>query len=138
MYRLSLGAALLVFGVLQGLTNLGFLLLALGDQSLPGMMVVVGLENLCGGMGTCAHVALMMALCDRRYTATQYALLTALASLGRVLLGPLAGELVAWAGWAVFFAVSCGLALPALGLLVRLKAGIDRDISPLGAPQAGG
>lgn len=136
MYRYSLGKALLVFGIVQGLTNLGFLVLALGDKSLPGMMVVVGLENLCGGMGTCAHVALMMALCDRRYTATQYALLTALASLGRVLLGPLAGELVAWAGWAPFFAASCGLALPGLALLVWLKPAIDREFNSPAAPQA--
>lgn len=126
MYRLSLGRALLVFGALQALTNLGFLALALGEKSLPGMMLVVGLENLCGGMGTCAHVALMMALCDRRYTATQFALLTALASLGRVLLGPLAGDMVTWAGWPAFFAASCLMALPALILLLRLGATIDR------------
>lgn len=134
MYRLSLGAALLVFGGLQALTNLGFLALALGEKSLTGMMVVVGLENLCGGMGTCAHVALMMALCDRRYTATQFALLTALASLGRVLLGPVAGDAVTLFGWPVFFALSCGLALPALALLLGLKSAIDRG----DGQQAGG
>ena len=117
MMRLRLSQALLWFGLLQLLTNAGFLALAVLPKSLPSMMLAVGLENFCGAMGTCAHVALLMALCDARHTATQFALLTALASVGRVLLGPLAGA-VAEAGWLPFFGLSCVLALPAL-LLVR-------------------
>ena len=62
---------------------------AAGDSS---MAVVVGLENLCGGMGTAAFVAFLMALCRVRYSATQYALLSALAAVGRTYLaGPLSG-----------------------------------------------
>jgi PAT family beta-lactamase induction signal transducer AmpG len=124
MLRMSLWRALMVFGALQALTNIGFLVLALGSKSLTGMMLVVMLENFCGGMGTCAHVALIMALCDARYTATQFALLSALASVGRVVLGPIAGLVAGW-GWPVFFAVSCGLALPALLLLWSIRPTVE-------------
>jgi PAT family beta-lactamase induction signal transducer AmpG len=119
MLRLGLWWALLVFGLLQLLTNAGFLALALLGKSLYGLFVVVGLENFCGGMGTCAHVALLIALCDTRYTATQFAALSALASLGRVLLGPAAAA-VAAQGWPLYFAVSCAVALPGLALVALL------------------
>jgi len=132
MLRISLWRALMVFGALQALTNLGFLVLALGSKSLTGMMLVVMLENFCGGMGTCAHVALIMALCDARYTATQFALLSALASVGRVVLGPIAGLVAGW-GWPVFFAVSCGLALPALLLLWTIRPAVEGAL-PEGQP----
>ena len=132
MYRLGLWQALLGFGLLQALTNVGFLLLAVGGKSLVGLVLVVVLENLSGGMGTCAHVALIMALCERRYTATQFAALTAFASAGRVLLGPLAGW-VAEAGWVTYFGFSCLLAVPALVLLLRLRAviaALDQPAEP--------
>lgn len=120
MARLGLWRSLLVFGVLQMVTNAGFLLLALAGKSLPGLMAVVALENFCGGMGTCAHVALLIALCDARYTATQYAALSALAGLGSVVLGPLAAA-VAASGWVLYFAVSLLVALPGLWLVWALR-----------------
>ncbi len=92
MAKLRLYKSLLLFGILQALTNLGFMALALAGKSYPLMIAVVAAENLCGGMGTAAFVALLMALCDRRFSATQYALLSALAALGRVYVGPAAGE----------------------------------------------
>lgn len=120
MTRLGLWRSLLVFGVLQMVTNVGFLVLALVGKNLLGLMTVVALENFCGGMGTCAHVALLIAMCDTRYTATQYAALSALAGLGGVLLGPLAAE-VALAGWGVYFSVSIVAALPGLALVLALR-----------------
>lgn len=120
MMRLGLWRSLLWFGVLQMLTNAGFLGLALLGKSLVGLMGVVALENFCGGMGTCAHVALLMALCDARYTATQYAALSALAGLGGVVLGPLAAA-VAAQGWVTYFAVSCAVALPGLAMVLHLR-----------------
>jgi PAT family beta-lactamase induction signal transducer AmpG len=89
------------------------------------MITVVGLENLCGGMGTAAYVALLMALCDRRFSATQYALLSALSAVGRVYVGPVAGYLVAGFGWQLFFLFSFVIALPGLAILVWLRARID-------------
>ena len=95
MAKLRLYRSLLLFGILQALTNLGFMALALAGKSYPLMIAVVAAENLCGGMGTAAFVALLMALCDRRFSATQYALLSALAAFGRVYVGPAAGSMVA-------------------------------------------
>jgi len=131
MFRWGLYRSLLVFAVLQALTNFGFMLLAIGGKSYAMMITVVGLENLSGGMGTAALVALLIAICDRRYTATQFALLTGAASLGRVLSGPPAGYFVNDYGWAIFFCATVIIALPSIMLLRRLKATIDGLDSPI-------
>ncbi len=123
--RLGLFRSLLWFGLLQAVTNLGFWLLALHGKSTLGMAAVVVAENLAGGMGTAAFIALLMALCDHHYSATQYALLSALASLGRILAGPPAGELVAVTGWGWFFLLSFLVALPGLWLLLRLRRPVE-------------
>ena len=125
MAKMRLYHALLVFGILQAITNLGFMLLAASGKSYALMVTVIGLENLCGGMGTAAYVALLMALCDRRFSATQYALLSALSAVGRVYVGPGAGYLVAGFGWTQFFFFTFLIALPGLALLMWLRARID-------------
>jgi PAT family beta-lactamase induction signal transducer AmpG len=125
MAKMRLYRALLLFGVLQAVTNLGFLLLSTAGKSYPLMVAVIGLENLCGGMGTAAYVALLMALCDRRFSATQYALLSALSAVGRVYVGPAAGYLVSALGWTQFFFFSFLIALPGLALLAWLRARIE-------------
>ena len=125
MVRLGLYQALMLFAWLQAFTNLGFALLAVMGKSYLAMVAVVGLENLAGGMGTAAYLALLMAICDRRYTATQFALLSAVASLGRVFAGPPAGYLVDYAGWPMFFVVTFVLALPAIVILKRRQALLD-------------
>jgi PAT family beta-lactamase induction signal transducer AmpG len=99
------------------------------------MIAAVGLENFAGGMGTAAFVALLMALCDHRFTATQYALLSALASFGRVYVGPAAGYATdpRYLGldWATFFFLSFMVALPGLVLLYWKRATIKAlDRSP--------
>ncbi len=149
MLRLGLWRALMLFGVLQAASNLGFWwLAAFGKGSLPGLVIpafdwglvalkqaapvdggllmVVAFENLSGGMGTAAFVAFLMALTQQRFTATQYALLSAFASVGRVWVGPMAGVLAESIGWPSFFIVSTVLALPALAMLARLKASVQR------------
>jgi PAT family beta-lactamase induction signal transducer AmpG len=125
MVRLKLFRALLLFGILQAVTNLGFVLLAASGKNYALMVAVVGLENLCGGMGTIAYVALLMALCDRRFSATQYALLSALSAVGRVYVGPSAGYMIAALGWAQFFFVTFLIALPGLALLWWMRERID-------------
>ena len=145
MLRLGLWRALLLFGVLQMLSNLGFWWLAVNGRGLwPGLVVpafdwgfvklahatsidggllmVIAAENLSGGMGTAAFVALLMSLCNQRFTATQYALLSAFASIGRVWVGPLAGVLAEAIGWPSFFILSTVLAVPALGMLWWLRS----------------
>ena len=136
-----------MFGLLQAASNLGFWWLAVGGKGLlpglvipafdwgfvslatgtpvdGGLLMVVAFENISGGMGTAAFVAFLMSLCNQRFTATQFALLSAFASVGRVWVGPLAGVLAESIGWPTFFIVSTVLALPALGMLWALRAPI--------------
>jgi PAT family beta-lactamase induction signal transducer AmpG len=144
MLRLGLWRSLLVFGVLQMASNLGFWWLAVhGKGALPGLLIpafdwgfvqlaqptpvdggllmVVAFENISGGMGTAAFVAFLMSLCNQRFTATQYALLSAFAAVGRVWVGPLAGVLAESIGWPSFFVLSTVLAAPALLMLIWLR-----------------
>ena len=130
MVRLRLYRALLAFGVLQAVTNLGFMLLAASGKSYALMVIVIGAENLCGGMGTAAYVALLMALCDRRFSATQYALLSALSAVGRVYVGPVAGYLVDGVGWTAFFFATFVIALPGIGMLFAMRRTVEALDTP--------
>ena len=131
MVKLRLYRALLVFGLLQALTNLGFMLLSASGKSYALMVAVIGAENLCGGMGTIAFVALLMGMCDRRFSATQYALLSALAALGRVYVGPAAGVMVDGLGWTTFFFFTFVIALPGIAMLWWQRPRIEAlDHSP--------
>jgi PAT family beta-lactamase induction signal transducer AmpG len=121
MVRLGLFRSLLYFGLLQAVSNLSFMLLAWAGKSYPVMVFAVGFENLTGGMGTAAFVSLLMALCNHRFSATQYALLSSLASLGRTFVAPSSGYLVESVGWAFFFLITAASALPGIWMLVRLK-----------------
>ena len=147
MLRLGLWRALLIFGGLQMVSNLGFWWLAVSGRGvLPGLtipafdwgfvklihatpvdgglLLVIACENLASGMGTAAFVAFLMSLCNQRFTATQFALLSAFASVGRVWVGPLAGVLAESIGWPAFFIVSTLAALPALVMLWWLRASV--------------
>jgi len=159
MLRLGLWRALMLFGVLQMASNLGFWWLAVhGKGALPGLTVpafdwgilklaqatpvdggllmVIAFENVSGGMGTAAFVAFLMSLTSQRFTATQYAMLSAFASVGRVWVGPLAGVLAESIGWPSFFIVSTLAALPALWMLHRLRATLQGlEVAP-GSPPA--
>lgn len=118
MSRLGLYRSLLAFGVLQAVSNLGYWLIAVSPKSITLMAAAVGFENLCGGMGTAAFVGLTMALCDQRFSATQFALLSALAAIGRTYLaGPFTPPLVESFGWPGFFLITVLIALPGLVLL---------------------
>ncbi|MCC6345955.1 MAG: MFS transporter [Nitrospirales bacterium] len=124
MVRLGLYRSLLLFGLLQAVSNLSFMVLAWTGKSYPVMIFAVAFENLCGGMGTAAFVSLLMSLCNRRYSATQYALLSSLSALGRTVIAPSSGFLVEFIGWAPFFFITTLAALPGIGMLWRLRAEI--------------
>ncbi len=111
--------ALLIFGLLQAISNLGFFLLACIEKNIFAFIFVAGFENLASGMGTAAFVAFLMSLCDTRYTATQYAIVSAISSVARVFVGPMAAILVEATGWPVFFIITTVTALPAL-ILIRI------------------
>jgi PAT family beta-lactamase induction signal transducer AmpG len=149
MLKLRLWRSLMLFGVLQGLGNLAFWWLATqGKGSLPGLtipafdfgivqlrqatqvdgglLLAVVSENLTSGMGTAAFVAFLMSLTQQRFTATQFALLSAFASVGRVWVGPLAGVLASSIGWPAFFVLAAALAIPPLVLLWMLRDAVQR------------
>ena len=127
MAKLGLYRSLLLFGLLQAVSNLGFWLISVGPHSVWLMAAGVALENLCGGMGTAAFVALLMGLCNREFSATQFALLSALSAVGRTYLaGPLTPPLVQSVGWPTFFLLTVAIALPGLLLLRWRRADIER------------
>ena len=127
MARLGLYRSLMLFGVLQAVSNLGFWVISVGPHNVWLMAAGVGIENLCGGMGTAAFVALLMGLCNQQFSATQFALLSALSAVGRTYLaGPLTPQMVQVAGWPVFFLLTVLIALPALWLLHWRRQDIER------------
>jgi PAT family beta-lactamase induction signal transducer AmpG len=127
MARLGLYRSLMLFGVLQAVSNLGFWVISVGPHSMWLMAAGVGIENLCGGMGTAAFVALLMGLCNQQFSATQFALLSALSAVGRTYLaGPLTPQLVQVSGWPTFFLLTVLIALPGLWLLHWRRQDIDR------------
>lgn len=121
MRRWSLFKALMVFGILQGGSNIGYWYLAISEQSIYSMGAVVAFENICGGMGTAAFVALLMTLCHQSFSATQFALLSALSAIGRVYVGPVAGWYVESHGWEAFYLFSIIASVPGLILLLISK-----------------
>lgn len=118
MVRLRLATALLAFGILQAVTNLVFVGLAETYRDFGFLAVAIIGENTATGLGAVAFVAFLTALCDRRFSATQYALLSALAALGLAVLGPVAGETADVLGWSGYFLVSTAVALPGLVLVI--------------------
>jgi PAT family beta-lactamase induction signal transducer AmpG len=109
-----------VFGFLQAISTLGFSLLTLVPGSVPALAGVVAFENLAGGMGSAAYVTLMASLTNRKYTGTQYALLTSLMSVPRIFLSTPGGWLVEQMGWFEFYLICALLAIPGLLLLHKI------------------
>ncbi|AVG43697.1 muropeptide transporter [Achromobacter insolitus] len=126
MSRWGLYRSLMAFGLLQAVSNLAYWLIAVSPKNLWLMAAGVGIENLCGGLGTASFVGLLMALCRQRFSATQFALLSALSAVGRTYLaGPLTPPLVNAMGWPGFFLLTVVIALPGLVLLHLLRGTIE-------------
>ncbi len=117
MSRIGLYRSLWYFGILQISSNLLFCLLVIVGKSVALMAFVMLGEHFFGSLSTVAFVALLMGLCDQRYTATQFALFTALSAVGRVFVGPEAGLLVEHLGWLTFYFLTFLIGLPSLALL---------------------
>jgi PAT family beta-lactamase induction signal transducer AmpG len=117
MVKLGLLRSMLIFGVLQAASNLLYYALAITGKNYLLMVAAVSIDNVAGAMGNIASVALIMALCDVRFSAFQYALLSALALTPRYLLGGPAGWIADHAGWDMYYVISVLLALPGLLLV---------------------
>ncbi|MGC4098445.1 MAG: MFS transporter [Nitrospira sp.] len=127
MTRSGLVRSLLIFGVLQAVSNLGFVILAVVGKNASVLTAAVVIENVTGGMGTAAFVALVMSLCDLRYTATQFALLSSLEALGRVFAGRPSADVVTLIGWTQFFILTVVVALPGLWAIWRIRHSIEPE-----------
>jgi PAT family beta-lactamase induction signal transducer AmpG len=121
MVRMGLYRSLLWFGIAQAATNLLFFFLAQTGPNYSLLIATVFLENFGGGLGTAAFMALVMSLCNKQFTATQFALLSSLSAVGRVFVGPLAGIMVSNLGWAEFYLWTIVIAVPGLLLLRYLR-----------------
>jgi PAT family beta-lactamase induction signal transducer AmpG len=113
--------SLLVFGIGQALTNLLYMWLAVAGKKIWLLALATALDTAIGGMGQAAFVAFLVSMCSSDYSATQYALLSALAAVPRTSMGYVAGIVVSKVGWANFFGVTCLTAVPGLILLVILR-----------------
>lgn len=113
--------SLIIFGFLQVASNLGYYILSITDKKTYSMACAIFLENLCGSMNTSAFISLLMILCNKKFSATQFALLSSLSAIGRVYIGMIAGWLVEIWGWSKFYIFSVIVTLPGLLLLLGCK-----------------
>jgi PAT family beta-lactamase induction signal transducer AmpG len=120
--KLGLYRAMFVIGILQAVSTACFVLLALAGYDRAWLATVIGFENFTVGMGSAALIAFMAALTNKQFTATQFALLSTLATLPRSLLSAPSGFMAEALGWPQFFVVCTLLAIPGLLLLPALRA----------------
>lgn len=118
--RLGLLKGLLLFSVVQGVTTLLYIPLYYVGHDVWYLMFTISLENLSSGMATTAIIAFMSILCNKGYTATQYALLSSLPGFARDVLAATSGKVLELSSWPVFFFISALLTLPGLFLCLYL------------------
>ncbi len=123
--RLGMYRALWLFGVLQAIGLIGFVILARLGHSLPGLALAITSENLFSGMATTAYVAFMATLTNKKFTATQYALLSSLMGIPRVIVNTPTGYLAEWLGWEGFFLFCMAATVPGLWLLTRFRVWME-------------
>jgi len=131
--KLGLIKSLWIFGLLQAVSNVGFLILSVVGPDYATMVIVISVESFCGGLVTAGFMAFLMSQCDIRYSATQYALLSSLMAQTRVLGATPTGYLAEHLGWTGFFAMTVFAALPGMMILYFLRpappaAGIGFDV----------
>jgi PAT family beta-lactamase induction signal transducer AmpG len=133
--RLGVRRALLAFGAARALTNLLYIAVGSSDRSLAMLGGAVAFDNVANAMATGAFVVYLMSRCQPGLSATQYALLTSLSSLGGRALGFLAGDVIAGLGWPMFWLGTALVAVPALLLISRLPMDEVRDLPPATPPR---
>lgn len=122
LMRFSLYRSLFFFGLLQALTNVLFVVLAIVGKNVVLLAIAVFSDNFAAGMGSTALVALFMRLVDRKYTGTQFSMLVALSTLPRIFSGPLAAMIQMSIGWVGLYQLSILFALAFIPFLMIIKA----------------
>jgi len=118
--RIGIRPSLLLFGCLQAASNGGFLLLAFYGKSASLLFIVIAVENICAGMVAAGFIAFLMSLCNRKYSATQYALFTSLMYGTGTVIGAMTGYAVHEIGFVGFYLLSMAMGLPAMVLIAWL------------------
>ena len=117
MARIGINRSLWVFGILQAASNFAYMLLAYAGKHYDVMVGAIIIENVCYGLATAALVGFIMSLCNPRFSATQYALLSSLIAVGRDVVAAPSGSIAQLMGWPLFFLVSVIAAVPGMMLL---------------------
>lgn len=125
VYRWGMMRALLLCGVLQMLSNLTYIVQFWAGHNIGMLAVTIAAENVTGGMASAAFVAYLSNLCSPAFTATQYALLSALAATARTVLASSGGFFAQWLGWSAFFTLATAACVPGLALLAYLMRSAD-------------
>lgn len=138
MTRSGIYRALLWLGLFQMLSNIGYALVASSTGGRGPMYLVAGIEQFCGGLGVAAFLGFLMAICDVRYAAVEYALVSALFGLSRQTAGSFSGVLTDHLGYPTFFWLTTLMAVPGLLLLPLIRKPLeereaerDREVEPL-------
>jgi MFS transporter, PAT family, beta-lactamase induction signal transducer AmpG len=119
MVKLGLKRSLWAFGLSQGISGFSFMWLAHVGHDYSTMVAAITIESFCSGMGTAAFTAFLMSICDKRFTATQYALFTSVMGLSRVIGSAPTGYIAKVLGWEQYFLLSVLAMVPGLLLLTR-------------------
>jgi len=127
--RLGIYRALWIFGILQGVSTAGFSALSLIGPNVTALAAVISFENISGGMGTSAYAAFMASITNKRFTATQYALLTGFMGIPRVVASSVTGYMAEGMGWFYFFVFCALIAAPAL-FMIRVFAPQEAPPAP--------
>ncbi|MDY7227337.1 AmpG family muropeptide MFS transporter [Hyalangium rubrum] len=130
--KLGMRRGLFLFGSAQALTNLLYVALAARGKDPFFLAFTVGADNFCGGMGSAAITVFITALCNKNFSATQYALLSSLSAVPMQLLGAFSGYLAEALGWSSFYVATTLAMTPALVLLALMP----RDMGQPPQPQA--
>ncbi|MGC8720835.1 MAG: AmpG family muropeptide MFS transporter [Thermodesulforhabdaceae bacterium] len=128
--RIGLNRSLWIFAFLQALSNFAFVSLAMVGKVYSVMVIAVGLENFTGGMGTSGFVAFLMSLCDREYSATQYAFFSSLMAVTRVIASAPTGFIAAKMGWIMYYITAVMGAIPGLILMALCVPWNGESLSP--------
>jgi len=120
LLKLGINRGLWIFGILQALSTAGFAILARIGYNITMLSGVIAFENLSSGMGTAAFVAFMASITNKKFTATQYALLTGIMGLSRQLASSLSGFMAKNMGWQSFFIFCTLIAIPGMLLLFKI------------------
>ena len=115
--KLGLNRSLWIYGIVGAVSNFAYWLLAEYGGGVRALFVAVGIENFCGGLMVSAFLALLMSLCNPRFSASQYAIFSGVYALSRSVLSAPSGFLVDQTGWSTFFALSIAAAIPSLLLM---------------------